>query len=302
METKPIFNYACQNSIACLSDEPMKNHTSFNIGGPVNAMIFPENERQCIDILNLCSENGIAMTVLGKGSNLLVSDDGIDGAVMSLEKLSGISHADKIFIKAGAGASMKDVAIYAMEAGLSGFEFAHGIPGSIGGGVYMNAGAYDSEMKKVVSSASYIDETGSIKTIEGDKLDFGYRKSFFTNRNYIITDVTLKLSLGDSSDIKNYMDELWQRRTKNQPLEYPSAGSVFKRPEGYFAGKLIRDSGLSGCSIGKAMVSPKHCGFIVNTGGATAKDVKALIHHIQKTVNRLFGVMLECEIKFAGKL
>lgn len=300
MNTEPLFAYADKQGIVCLAGEPMKNHTSFRIGGPAEAMVYPKREEQCADILALCQKYGLPVLVLGKGSNLLVSDRGLKGVVLSTESLCRLRTANRTSLAAGAGASLRAVAELAMEAGLSGLEFAHGIPGSAGGAVYMNAGAYGGEMRQVVFATRYIDENGRLCTAEGAEHDFGYRKSLFTGRDCLITETIFALRPGEPDEIAARMDELWRSRTEKQPLDYPSAGSVFKRPPGNFAGKLISDCGLGGYAVGGAMVSDKHCGFIVNRGGATARDVLCLIEHIQKTVQAAFGIALECEIKLVG--
>jgi len=300
MSAQQLIAYAKEQGIAFLAEEPMKNHTSFRIGGPAEVIVYPDTQEQCAAIIRLCRRAGLPLFMLGKGSNLLVSDKGIRGAVLSTDRLCAL-RADGERVIAGAGASLKDAALFALQNGLSGLEFAHGIPGSVGGAVYMNAGAYDGEMSAVVRSTAYIDESGEPRVAEGDGHAFGYRRSVFSGRACLITETVMSLEPGRREDISARMEELLRRRSDKQPLELPSAGSVFKRPPGRFTGKVIGDCGLKGYAIGGAQVSEKHCGFIVNRGGATAKDVLLLIEHIKNTVRGRFGVELECEIRLVGE-
>lgn len=276
----------------------MKNHTSFRIGGAAKLFIEPKNEKELSGVLKKCRESKIEYIVIGNGSNLLVSDDGIRKAVI---KLSGnferIELLDETTVKAGAGASLAALCRFALENSLSGLEFAFGIPGSVGGAAFMNAGAYGGEMKDVVLSCLHIDREGNIGVLSKEQLGFAYRKSAYSENGFIITDVTFKLQKGEKGAIEEKMNDLLGRRKDKQPLSFPSAGSVFKRPEGYFAGALIEQSGLKGKTIGGAQVSEKHAGFIINIGSATCKDVKDLIEYCQKTVYDNFGVKLETEIK-----
>lgn len=288
------------NEISFKQDEPMKNHTSFKTGGLATIFIEPKDENELSKVLKLCCENKIATFVLGKGSNLLVSDDGIkDRAVIHLAKgMDKIELIDETTILVGAGASLMSLCKFALANELTGLEFAYGIPGSCGGAAFMNAGAYGGEMKDVLYCCNHLDEEGNKGAFSGDELDLSYRHSVYSGKNFVITDLTLKLKKGNKTEIESKMNELMSRRKEKQPLEYPSAGSVFKRPEGYFAGALIEQSGLKGKKIGGAAVSEKHAGFIINVGGATTKDVTELIKHCQKTVKDKFGVDLETEIRF----
>lgn len=276
----------------------MKNHTSFRIGGPAKLFIEPKNEEELSCVLKKCRESKIEYIVIGNGSNLLVSDSGISKAVI---KLSGgfekIELFGKTTVKAGAGASLASLCRFALENSLSGLEFAFGIPGSVGGAAFMNAGAYGGEMKDVVFSCSHIDREGNAGVLSKELLGFAYRKSAYGENGFVVTEVTFKLQKGEKSAIEEKMNDLLGRRKDKQPLSFPSAGSVFKRPEGYFAGALIEQSGLKGKTVGGAQVSEKHAGFIINIGSATCKDVKDLIECCQKTVYDNFGVKLETEIK-----
>ena len=285
------------------ADEPMKNHTSFKIGGSADLFVTVGDDRQLSAVIGFCSENGIPLFVLGNGSNLLVSDKGIRGVVL---RLSGgfcdIGWNDDGTIHCGAGAQLTRLCAFALEHSLTGLEFAWGIPGSCGGAAFMDAGAYGGEMKDVVVSCEHVDlRTGERGVFEGEQLDFAYRHSVYSGGGYVITALNLKLEKGDRQEIKAKMDELMGRRRDKQPLEYPSAGSVFKRPAGYFAGGLIEQCGLKGAQEGGAQVSPKHAGFIVNVGGATCEDVLGLIARIQKTVREETGVELECEVRKTGE-
>jgi len=279
----------------------MKNHTSFKVGGNADIFIEPENVNELIEFIRYVKENNIPYYIIGNGTNILVSDEGIKGAVIKLgEKLSAVEVVDDKII-AQCGASLPEVAKIAADNSLTGLEFACGIPGSIGGTVAMNAGAYEKEMKDVIESVEVLDSNLECKILQNKEMEFGYRKSIISKHNYIVLGCTFKLKKGSKSDIKALMDEYTERRQNKQPLDMPSAGSVFKRPEGYYAGKLIEDAGLRGMTIGGAQVSEKHCGFIVNKGDATAKDVYNLIKHIQKTIYERFGVKLETEVKLLGK-
>lgn len=276
----------------------MKNHTSFRIGGPAKLFIEPKTEKELSAVLKKCRESKTEYTVIGNGSNLLVSDDGISKAVIRLSgEFEKIELLDETTVKAGAGASLGSLCRFALENSLSGLEFAFGIPGSVGGAAFMNAGAYGGEMKDVVLSCSHIDREGNGGVLSKEQLGFSYRKSAYGENGFIVTGVTFKLQKGENGSIEEKMNDLLGRRKEKQPLSFPSAGSVFKRPEGYFAGALIEQSGLKGKTVGGAQVSEKHAGFIVNIGSATCKDVKDLIEYCQKTVYDNFGVKLETEIK-----
>ncbi len=278
-------------------NEPMSAHCTFRTGG--NAAIFaePSGEGETARLISSLLEMGVPYFVVGRGSNLLVSDEGYGGVIISIGKRMSDIRTNGNRIYAAAGASLSAAAAEALANSLSGMEFASGIPGTVGGAVYMNAGAYGGEIKDIIVSARYIDTDGCIKEISAAELDFGYRHSVFCENGGIVTSAVFELKHADPSGIKARMAEFNARRREKQPLEYPSAGSTFKRPEGYFAGKLIQDAGLRGFSIGGAAVSDKHCGFVINKGGATSADIMALIEHIQKTVFEKSGVMLEPEVK-----
>ncbi len=276
---------------------PLAEFTTFKIGGPADYYITPENEEQILALVKLIKEEALPVFVLGRGSNILVPDEGIRGIVINLsEKFNDIIvEGERIY--AQSGADLSEVSKAALKYSLSGLEFAIGIPGSMGGAVYMNAGAYGGEIKDCILEVKFIRDN-QIMTEVSDNLEFGYRKSTFQKYGDIVLGAWLQLKKGDYNEIKAIMDDLTQRREDKQPLEMPSAGSVFKRPEGYFAGKLIEDTGLRGFSVGNVQVSEKHCGFIVNKGGATAEDVKNLVSEIQRRVKEKFGVELEREIRY----
>jgi UDP-N-acetylmuramate dehydrogenase len=278
-------------------NEPMKRHTTFKIGGPARLYVTPRTTDQLAFLLKLCKDMQIPLFIIGKGSNLLVSDEGIEGVVIELAKDFATVKVEGNLIEASSGATLCEIAEVALEHSLTGFEFAHGIPGTLGGAVTMNAGAYDGEMKQVILEATLMDEDGSLFTLDKEALALGYRKSIIQTKGYVVISAKLMLGKGEKKLIQEKMSELKARREEKQPLEYGSAGSTFKRPEGYFAGKLIMDSGLRGYQLGDAMVSDKHCGFVINRENASFQDVKKLIEHIQKTVKINFGVDLETEIK-----
>lgn len=295
-----LINELNSNKIAYKLDEPMSKHTSFKTGG--NASVFVDIEDYNIlgKVLRLCNETKTDIFVLGKGSNLLVSDDGIrDRAVIHLSTdFADMKLLDETSIEVQAGASLASLCKFALANSLTGLEFAYGIPGSVGGAAYMNAGAYGGEMKDVVTKVNHLDRDGNVGSYSGDELDFSYRHSAYSDSDLIITSVVFKLEKGDKAEIEAQMTDIMGRRVEKQPLEYPSAGSVFKRPEGYFAGALIEQSGLKGKRIGGAMVSEKHAGFIINYDNATTTDVTDLIKYCQKTVFDKFGVELHTEIKY----
>ncbi len=277
-------------------DEPMKNHTTFRIGGCARCLIMPKSISEIKDILSVIKDNGLKFFIMGNGSNLLVSDEGIEGVVIKLDRcFSDISVNDNV-IRAQSGALLSKIANTALDNSLCGFEFAAGIPGTLGGALKMNAGAYGGEMKDVVKNATLMDTDGNIFTMGSDELGFGYRHSNITD-DMIVLEAEIELALGDKVNIKETMQELSFKRKDKQPLEFPSAGSTFKRPEGYFAAKLIEDAGLKGYSVGGAKVSEKHSGFVINTGDATCDDVLKLISHIKNTVMEKFGVELSEEVK-----
>lgn len=282
-------------------DEPMKLHTTFKIGGPADCLIFPASMEETEKVLALVNEYKLPLTILGNGSNVLVQDKGIRGVVVKFARpMAKIRHEGTRII-AGAGALLKDVSEAAAQSSLTGLEFACGIPGSIGGAIFMNAGAYDGEMKNVADTVCTVDRAGNIHTYSRDELDLGYRHSRFQDNGEAIVEVELSLEPGDSKAIRAKMDDFTQRRESKQPLEMPSAGSTFKRPKGYFAGTLIQETGLKGLQVGGAQVSTKHAGFVVNaTGNATAADVRGLIHEVQQRVYEKHGVMLHPEVRIIG--
>ena len=281
-------------------DSPMSEHIYFRVGGPADILVTPVNEEQVVNTLKLCREYNVPYFILGNGSNILVKDGGISGVVIKFNKLNKITTEGNC-VTAQSGALLKDVSKAALENNLRGFEFACGIPGSIGGAVFMNAGAYDGEMAHVIKSARVIDENCNIKNLTKEELELGYRSSIVMKKGYVVIEATVELESVEYASIKDKIDDLTNRRESKQPLEYPSAGSTFKRPEGYFAGKLIQDSGLKGFSIGGAAVSEKHSGFVINKGGATAKDVLDVIAHVQKTVKENFDVELHTEVRIIGR-
>lgn len=291
----------CLGSDNVKQQEPMSRHTTFRIGGPADFYLCPHSTKEVQEIVEICKEEKLPYFVLGNGSNLLVSDKGYRGVVIQLWKnFSDITVKD-CCIQAKAGALLSKVAAEALEAGLTGMEFASGIPGTIGGAAFMNAGAYGGEMKDIIKSVKVLDTQGEVRILPKEELKMGYRTSIVKEKGYTVLSVELELAKGNQEEIRNTMEDLKERRTSKQPLEMPSAGSTFKRPEGYFAGKLIMDSGLRGFSVGGAQVSEKHCGFVVNKGGATAMDVLNLIREVQRRVKEQFGVELETEVRFLGE-
>ncbi|MDO4618088.1 MAG: UDP-N-acetylmuramate dehydrogenase [Clostridia bacterium] len=281
-------------------NEPMSKHTTFRAGGAADMLYEPSTNEELMLALDLAKKENIPITVIGNGSNLLVRDGGIRGLVIKLYKnFSGIL-VDGDVIIARSGALLPEIGSAALAYGLSGFEFASGIPGTIGGGLVMNAGAYGGELKDIVVSCEYL-ENGEIKTYKNEDMCLSYRHSIFAEKNGIILSVTMRLSKGDKSEIKDKMDDLKQRRIDKQPLEFASAGSTFKRPEGYFAGKLIEDAGLKGASVGDAEISKKHAGFLINKGNATATEILELIEYVKKKVLETSGIRLETEVKIIGE-
>lgn len=289
-----------EKNIAFSLGAAMCLHTSFKIGGKADVFVCPENQDQLSYVLKMAKKCEIPVFILGKGSNLLVSDEGIEGAVVSISCLDEII-VDGNEITCGAGAHLSKLCTSALQSCLSGLEFAFGIPGSVGGALYMNAGAYGGEMADVVKGAYCLDENGESVYISKEDMALGYRTSIFKTNGLIITTVVFSLQKGEKTEIKAKMDELMERRKSKQPLEYPSAGSTFKRPEGNFAGTLIEQNGLKGLTVGGARVSEKHAGFVINVGGATCRDVKELIASIQKTVFENSGVLLETEVISVGR-
>ena len=275
-------------------------NVNFKVGGPADILLIPKSKEQVIKSVEVCKENKIPFYLIGNGSNILVRDGGFRGVVISLKEVNTII-VDGDKIEAECGAMLKAVSDKAMENSLTGFEFACGIPGTIGGAVFMNAGAYDGEIAHVIESAEIIDEECNIVRLSNKDLDFGYRSSIVMKKGYTVLSAVFKLEKGQVKTIKELVDDLTNKRESKQPLEYPSAGSTFKRPTGYFAGKLIQDAGLKGYSIGGAAVSEKHSGFVINKGNATAKDITDLIKYIQDEVKRQFGVELHPEVRIIGE-
>lgn len=283
-------------------NELMSRHTTFKVGGPCSVLVKIDDTEWLKKLLPLLEEEKIPYFFLGNGSNLLVSDEGYKGVVLTFsQKLADDVIVDGEKIIAGGGVLLSKVAKYALDASLTGFEFAAGIPGCVGGAMVMNAGAYDGEMKQIVETVEVVDTKGDTRILSCDEMEFGYRTSILKREPSIVTKVVYKLRKGDNNAIKEKMDDLAARRRDKQPLEYPSAGSTFKRPEGYFAGKLIMDAGLRGYQVGGAKVSDKHCGFVINAGDATATDVHNLINDVIKKVQDEFQVTLEPEVIRLGE-
>ena len=281
-------------------EEKLSSYVNFKVGGPADILLIPKSKEQVIKSVEVCKESKIPFYLIGNGSNILVRDGGFRGVVISLKEVNTII-VDGDKIEAECGAMLKAVSDKAMENSLTGFEFACGIPGTIGGAVFMNAGAYDGEIAHVIESAEIIDEECNIVRLSNKDLDFGYRSSIVMKKGYTVLSAVFKLEKGQVKTIKELVDDLTNKRESKQPLEYPSAGSTFKRPTGYFAGKLIQDAGLKGYSIGGAAVSEKHSGFVINKGNATAKDITDLIKYIQDEVKRQFGVELHPEVRIIGE-
>ena len=303
MENNSIENMFCMTlgSDNVRLHEPMKKHTTFRIGGPADYYLCPHSTEELQKILQICRENKLEFFILGNGSNLLVSDKGYRGVVIQLWKNFSDIETEDNTITVKAGALLSKVAAEALEESLTGMEFASGIPGTIGGAVMMNAGAYGGEMKDIIREVTVLTREGELLTLSKEEMNFGYRTSVVKEKGYVVISAVLQLRKGDREEIRKVMDELKERRVTKQPLDMPSAGSTFKRPEGYFAGKLIMDAGLRGFSVGGAQISEKHCGFVVNKGDATAADVLGLIGEVQKRVQEKFGVALEPEVKFLGE-
>ena len=282
-------------------DVPLAPYTTFKIGGPCPVMILPHTREEVARAAALCREEGEPFFVLGNGSNVLVSDEGFPGAVILFQRnFAEISLLDKTTVYAQAGASLMRVCAFAQQHGLSGLEFAYGIPASAGGAVYMNAGAYGGEMKDVLAYADYLDEGGAFARRENAALELSYRHSFFSGRDLAILGAAFSLRPGDPAAIRQEMDEIYARRKEKQPLEFPSAGSTFKRPAGAYAAQLIEECGLKGRRVGGAQVSEKHSGFVINRGGATCREVRELIRQVQETVREQTGFQLECEVRLIG--
>ena len=291
-------NVIAKDSI--LIDELMSRHTTFRVGGPADFFVTPKAKEEVRDVIRICKEAGMPYYIIGNGSNLLVSDAGYRGVIVQIYKEMNEVKVEGDLVKAQAGALLSGIAAKALGAELSGFEFASGIPGTIGGACVMNAGAYGGEMKDVLESVTALTGEGKIIELSRNELELGYRTSVIAKKGYIVLGAVLKLERGDGEKIKTYMDELKEKRVTKQPLEYPSAGSTFKRPEGYFAGKLIEDAGLRGFQVGGAQVSEKHCGFVINRNHATAADIMELMRQVQIRVKENSGVDLEPEVKRLG--
>ena len=283
-----------------VTKEPMKKHTTFRTGGPAAYYVTPFSEKEIAAVVSLCRREHVPYYILGNGSNLLVSDKGYDGVMISMTKgFSGIEVQDQT-VTAGSGALLSRIAKAALEESLTGLEFAAGIPGTLGGAVVMNAGAYGGEMKQVLQSVSVLTKDGQVKELPAEGLELGYRKSCIQREEYIVLSAKLLLKKGEKAEIQAQMEDLAARRREKQPLEYPSGGSTFKRPEGYFAGKLIEDAGLKGFTVGGAQVSEKHSGFVINRNNATSSEVYELCRQVQARVQEKFGVNLEMEVKRLG--
>jgi UDP-N-acetylmuramate dehydrogenase len=283
-----------------LMDEPMKNHTSFKVGGPADVLVTPESYEEVVSVIKLCNENKIPYYIIGRGSNLIVRDGGFRGLIIKLTKLDKVTvDSEKIIVQSGV--DLCKVSKIALEKVLAGFEFACGIPGTVGGAVTMNAGAYNGEISEVIYSALVIDKNGNLINLNKEQLELGYRMSAIQKYGYAVLEVTFKLVHGQFEKIKARIDDLTKKREDKQPLEYPSAGSTFKRPEGHFTGQLIEESSLKGYSIGGAQVSEKHAGFIINKQDATAMDVLNLIAHVQKVIKARYDVDLHPEVRIIGE-
>ena len=281
-------------------NEPMSAHTTFRVGGPADIMVWPKGEALA-EVIRICKEQEVPYYIVGNGSNLLVGDGGIRGLVIVIGKGQDDILVDGEYVVAGAGALLSKTANVAAEHGLGGMEFAAGIPGTIGGAVVMNAGAYGGEMKDIIERVTVVDKSGNEKELTLEELELGYRTSCIPKNGYVVEKAVLRLAAADKAAIKARMDELKEMRVSKQPLEYASAGSTFKRPGGYFAGKLIMDAGLRGYQVGGAQVSEKHCGFVINRGGATAADICKLMADVNAEVEKQFGVTLEPEVKRIGE-
>lgn len=297
-----IASFAEKCGATVIKDAPMKKYTSFRCGGNASVLVIP-NSVDCLKrIIDFCNSKNVKPLVIGNGSNLLFADNGINGVVIKIgSDISKIELLDETTIRCEAGASLKSLCMFALENSLSGLEFAYGIPGTLGGAVYMNAGAYGGEMKDVLVSTTHIDSNGEFGELTQENLKLIYRGSAYTDNDYTIVSAVLKLKKADKKDIKEAMDDKLKKRKDKQPLEYGSAGSTFKRPTGYFAGVLIEQSGLKGYTVGGAQVSEKHAGFVINKNNATATDVINLIRDVQKIVFEKHGVMLETEVKIIGE-
>jgi len=282
-------------------NELLKNHISFKVGGKADYLIEPSNIEMLIEVINFLKNNKLNYFIMGNGSNLLAKDEGYRGIIVKISsKLNNVKIIDNI-VEAESGVLLSTLSKLIAENSLEGFEFASGIPGTLGGGIFMNAGAYDGEIKDVIEEVTIIDENGNLQVLNKNELELSYRSSIFQKKDYVILKAKLKFKIGDESEIKSKINELTKKRVSKQPLNLPSAGSTFKRPDGYYAAKLIDDAGLRGMRYKDAMVSEKHCGFIVNVGEANADDILTLIDIVKKTVNDKFSVMLEREVRIIGE-
>lgn len=282
-------------------EEPMRLHTTFRVGGPADLFVSPNSVEEVRKVTALCREEGVPYYIMGNGSNLLVSDQGYRGVIIQFYKEMNDISVEGTLLRAQAGALLSAVANRALSESLTGFEFAAGIPGTLGGACVMNAGAYGGEMKDVLKAVTVLTQEGEVLTLSNEGLELGYRTSVIARKHYIVLEAEIALSEGKKEEIQAVMDDLKERRITKQPLEYPSAGSTFKRPEGYFAGKLIQDAGLRGFQVGGAQVSEKHCGFVINKDHATAAEIAELIRQVSEKVEAQFGVKLEPEVKRLGE-
>ena len=288
------------NKLNCVVryDEPLKNHTTFKIGGNCIALVEPREISDIVETIKICRENSIKFFIIGNGSNLLVPDEGYNGVIIKLKSEFSTIEVEGDYLIVNSGAKLSEVYTVAYENSLTGFEFASGIPGTIGGAIYMNAGAYGGEMKDIVESVQVLDlDNFELRELKNEELEFSYRKSIIQRKNYIVTTIKLKLQKGNKEEINAVYEDLRERRNSKQPLNFGSAGSTFKRPEGHFASKLIEDAGLKGYHINDAWVSEKHSGFVVNKGNASYKEVMELIEYVQNVVFEKFGVKLETEVR-----
>lgn len=291
-----------QFNIPYRTDCTFSDLTTFKVGGKVDLVLFPETEGQCVELIKWAKKQDKPLIFLGNGSNVLGSDSGYRGIIVRTDRLNKLELCEDGLVTVGAGVRGVKASTFAANNNLAGIEFLHGIPGSIGGAVFMNAGAYDCSIDQVLVQTRYVDDDGNVRVLKKEEHNFGYRKSFFMEHpSYLILEATFQLKHGNNKEILSLINDLQQRRRDKQPLEFPSAGSTFKRPTGHFAGKLIQDAGLGGYSIGGAQVSSKHCGFIINSDNATCKDVVDLIQYVQEVVKKQFDVQLECEIRFLGE-
>ena len=301
MNREEIRAFESNSGIMIMKDHLLKEYTTFRIGGPADLFAEPKSEEELRKLLVFCKSNSIPYYILGHGSNILFTDKGFRGMILYMGEHFADIVQEGNDLRVGAGALLKDVTDFALEAGLEGIVFASGIPGSMGGAVYMNAGAYGGEMKEVIHQVKVMDATGAVKYYSAEEMEFGYRSSRIQSGDEIILEAVLRLRAGQIEEMKEQTADLTRRREEKQPLDMASAGSTFKRPEGHFAGKLIMDAGLAGYACGDAAVSTKHCGFVINKGNAAFADVMELVEHIQKTVEEKFGVKMQPEIRIVGE-